>query len=175
MAKCMKIIAWLSIVMTAVFMIIYQIKPFGIFLTFSITAGTISYHFWMRLFVGSVIDALMNNKADYNKKWFRVGKVEQRLYEILKVRKWKKFFPTYNPDVFDKQQHSWSEIAEAMCQSELVHETIVLLSFLPILASLWFGATLVFVLTSVFSSLFDLMFVIIQRYNRPRVLKIIKH
>ncbi len=173
MAKGMKIIAWLSIAITTIFLIIYQIKPFEIFFTFVITAGTISYHFWMRLFVGSVFNLLMNNKADYNQKWFRVGKAEQNLYRILKVKRWKKFSPTYDPNVFDNQQHSWEEIAQAMCQAELVHEINVILSFLPIFSSLWFGAALVFVLTSIFSALFDLIFVLIQRYNRPRVLKML--
>lgn len=173
MAKGMKIIAWLYVLVTTVFLIIYQIKPLEIFFTIVITAATISYHFWMRLFVGGVFNFVLNNKVDYNKKWFRVGKAEQNLYRLLKVKKWKRFFPTYDQNVFDKKQHSWHEIAQAMCQSELVHETIAILSFLPIMFSMWFGAKLVFVLTSIFSALFDLSFVIIQRYNRPRVLQLL--
>lgn len=169
----MRIIAWLSTIATAIFIIAFQIKSLELFLTIAITAGTVCYHFWMRLFVGGVFNLVLNNKIDYNKKWFRVGKAEQNLYRILKVKKWKKFFPTYDPNVFDKRQHSWNEIAQAMCQSELVHETIVILSFLPIFSSLWFGEILVFVLTSLFSALFDLVFVMIQRYNRPRVLKML--
>ncbi|MBQ3133524.1 MAG: hypothetical protein IJC17_04525 [Clostridia bacterium] len=173
MAKGMKTIAWLSILITIIAVIIYQAKPFEIIYTTAITAGTIAYHFWMRLFVGGVFNFLLNNKVDYNKKWFRVGKAEQKLYRILKVKKWKQYFPTYDKNAFDRKQHSWNEIAQAMCQSELVHETIAVLSFLPILSSRWFGATLVFVLTSIFSALFDLTFVMIQRYNRPRVLKLL--
>ena len=173
MAKGMKIVAWLSVLVTAVFFILYKINPRGIFLTAVITAGTVSYHFWMRLFVGGVFDLLLNNKVDYNKKWFRVGKTEQKIYKILKVKQWKKYFPAYEPSVFDTHLHSWDEIAGATCQSELVHETIAVLSLLPIVASIWFGATAVFILTSVFSAMFDLIFVIIQRYNRPRVLKVL--
>lgn len=173
MAKGMKIIALTSVVMTAVFAVLYQIKPLGVFLTLAITAGTVAYHFLMRLLVGGAYALLVNNKVDYNKKWFRVGKTEQKLYKLLKVKGWKKHFPTYDPQAFDKEQHSWSEIAGAMCQAELVHETIILFSFLPILFSHWFGSALVFVLTSIFSALFDLTFVIIQRYNRPRVVKIL--
>jgi len=175
LAKGMKTVAWLSIVVTAVFFIVYKIKPLGIFLTVVITAGTVSYHFWMRLFVGGVLNLLLDNKVDYNKKWFRVGKTEQKLYKILKVKKWKKYLPTYDPSVFDISLHSLDEIAGATCQSELVHEIIAVLSFLPIVASIWFGTTAVFVLTSVFSALFDLTFVIIQRGNRPRVLKVLSH
>ena len=170
----MKILAWVSLIITVLFIIIFQIYPFDVILSLAITAGTTCYHLWMRLLVGYSFNLLLNNKVDYSKKWFRVGKTEQKLYAFLKVKKWKKHFPTYDPSLFDNCQHSWNEIVMAMCQSELVHETIVILSFLPILFSLRFGATLVFVFTSVLSAAFDLTFVIIQRYNRPRVLRIIK-
>lgn len=37
--------------------------------------------------------------------------------------------PTYRPDWFDPRLHSWKEIAQTMCQSEVVHEIIAVLSF----------------------------------------------
>ena len=80
--------------------------------------------------------------------------------------------PTYDADLFDISKHSWDEIAQAMCQSELVHETNVILSFLPIMASVWFGALGVFIITSIMSAVFDLMFVFMQRFNRTRILKL---
>ena len=67
------------------------------------------------------------------------------------------------------------EIAQAMCQAELVHETIVILSFVPVAFSAVFGAFWVFLITSLCAAAFDLMFVIIQRYNRPRIIRLIKH
>ena len=80
--------------------------------------------------------------------------------------------PAYEGDLFDPRKHSWDEIAQAMCQAELVHETIALLSFLPLLAVRWFGSFGVFLITSVLSALLDLMFVTMQRYNRPRVVRL---
>ena len=80
--------------------------------------------------------------------------------------------PTYESELFDPKTHSWAEIAQAMCQAELIHETIVLLSFLPILAGIRFGAYPVFIITSVLAAMVDMMFVIIQRYNRPRILRL---
>lgn len=173
MARNMKIIAWSSLLMTALLWFFYLLQPFELVFTLIITAGTVAYHFWMRLFVGGVLNLAFNNQVDYNKKWFRVSKIELRLYRILRVKNWKRHFPTYDPSVFDSKLHSWHEIAQAMCQSELVHEIIVVLSFLPIAFSTWFGAEFVFALMSILSALFDLTFVIIQRYNRPRVLKMI--
>ena len=46
--------------------------------------------------------------------------------------------------------------------------------FLPILAGNWFGSYPVFVITSILSALFDLMFVAMQRYNRQRIVRLIK-
>ena len=43
-----------------------------------------------------------------------------------------------------------------------------------IIASIWFNSFWVFLITSVAGALFDLMFVIMQRYNRPRVIRMAK-
>ena len=60
-----------------------------------------------------------------------------------------------------------------MCQSELVHETNIVLSFVPLAASVRFDAFPVFLITSICSAAFDLLFVIMQRYNRFRILKMV--
>lgn len=49
-----------------------------------------------------------------------------------------------------------------------------MLSFLPIVSGIWFGAYPVFIITSVLSALFDLIFVVTQRYNRQRVLRLLQ-
>ena len=81
---------------------------------------------------------------------------------------------TYDPSCFDNRIHSWDEIAQAMCQAEVVHEVNVVLSFVPILAAIPFGALWVFVITSVLAACYDGMFVVMQRYNRPRVIRLVK-
>ena len=173
MARGMKILAVVAVLLTVLFAALYAFLPLGVFFSLAITAGTLAYHLLMRLMVGGIYNACLHNRVDYRKRWFVVGETEKKLYNFLKVKQWKKFLPTYDPATFDKKQHSWEEIAGATCQSELVHETIAVLSFLPIVFSVWFGSTLVFVLTSVFSALFDLSFVMLQRYNRPRIIRII--
>lgn len=82
--------------------------------------------------------------------------------------------PTYRPQDFSPKEHSWHEIAQTMCQSEVGHELIIGFSFLPIIASKWFGAFVVFVITSVISAGFDLIFVMMQRYNRDRIQRLIR-
>ena len=71
--------------------------------------------------------------------------------------------PAYRPDTFSSKKHIWDEIAQAMCQSELVHETNIILSFVPLAASLCFGSFWVFFITSLCSAVFDLLFVICKR------------
>ena len=60
-----------------------------------------------------------------------------------------------------------------MCGAEVVHEVILVLSFLPLLAAFPFGSFGVFLITSLLAALYDLSFVIMQRFNRPRILRFI--
>lgn len=173
MAKIVKGIAAFSLAATVILAISYKVTSSGILLPLAITSGTIAYHFVMRLMVGLAFHATMRNKADYRKRWYQVSKREMAVYEKLKVRQWKRRMPTYDPALFDPRLHTWEEIVQAMCQAELVHETIAVLSFLPILAGIWFGEYPVFIVTSVLSAACDIVFVIMQRYNRQRVTKLL--
>ena len=173
MAKIVKGIAAFSLAATVILAISYKVTSSGILLPLAITSGTIAYHFVMRLMVGLAFHATMRNKADYRKRWYQVSKREMAVYEKLKVKQWKRRMPTYDPALFDPRLHTWEEIVEAMCQAELVHETIAVLSFLPILAGIWFGEYPVFIVTSVLSAACDIVFVIMQRYNRQRVTKLL--
>lgn len=154
--------------------IAYRLTQEGVWLTLAITFGTAFYHFFIRLLVGSAYNSLMKNRADTAKKWYQMRPWEKKLYEVLRVKKWKNKMPTYEKDFFDPGLHSWDEIAQAMCQAELVHETSMVIGFLPLLLSVWTGAFLVFLITSAAAACFDLIFVIIQRYNRSRIMKLSK-
>ncbi len=174
MAKAMKRSTLILIILTTGLWTMNSGRNDGPFLSLSITASTFLYHFGMRLFVGAVVNSVMHNHADYNAPWFCPRKWETKLYQMLRIKCWKQKMPTYNPELFDGKKHTMSEIAQAMCQAEIVHEIIVLLSFLPLLAVNYVGAFPVFLITSLLSALFDLSFVMIQRYNRPRIVRILE-
>ena len=142
-------------------------------LPFVITAGTTAYHLEMRLIVGAVFDRLIGNHADLTRRWYQPRRWEAPLYRRLRVKAWKAHLPTFTPGIFDPARHSWHEIAQAMCQSELVHETNAVLSFAPLLLVPLFGELPVFALTSLGAACLDLVFVITQRYNRARLLPLI--
>ena len=139
----------------------------------AITFGTICYHFTMRLLVGFVVDQIMQNRANYSASWFQQQPWESKIYRLLQVKKWKTHFPTYDPSLFDNHKHTMEEIIQATCQAEIVHEVIFVLSFLPLLAAIHFDSFAVFFITSLLSGCFDMIFVIIQRFNRPRLIRIL--
>lgn len=172
MPKIMKSITILSLAIMIVTSIFFHCFNNDIFLTLAITFGTIFYHLGIRLLIGFLYNVRMKNQADYTKKWYQIHTWENKLYKLLNVKSWKNKMPTYNPQSFSNKKHTWNEIAQAMCQSELVHETNVIFSFVPIIATKWFGSFYVFFITSICGAIFDLIFVIMQRYNRPRVIKI---
>ncbi len=172
MAKTMKLTALASAVLTAVCAVIFLKTDIGVFLPLAITFGTVAYHFIMRLAVGYTVNGIMRNRADCTKRWYQLHRCEEKLYRKLGVKTWKDKLPAYDPSLFSVKEHGFEDIAQATCQAEIVHEIIALLSFLPIIAVRWFGTAGVFIVTSVLSAGFDLMFVMIQRYNRPRLVRI---
>lgn len=173
MPKVMKSITIFSFTITIITSILFYCYNKDIYLTLAIAFGTTFYHLGIRLLIGFLYNTGMKNRTDYTKKWYQIHPWENRLYKFLKVKMWKDKMPTYNPLLFSNKEYTWHEIAQAMCQSELIHETNILLSFMPVIASKWLGAFYVFLITSICGSVFDLIFVIMQRYNRARVIKII--
>lgn len=173
MSKVMITITIACLVLTAIAAALFCCLDIDIFLTLAITFGTVFYHFGARLTVGYSLNLIMKNRVDYTKRRYKVRAWEVGLYEFLRVGKWKRILPTYNPDSFSPRKHSWEEIARAMCIAETVHEVCAIISFVPLIAVIWFGAFLVFLITSVCGALLDLVFVAVQRYNRQRVLRVI--
>lgn len=171
--KGMCYLSVLSVLLTIVSVCLYCFWEVAAAQVFAITFGTTAYHFLMRLAVGTVFDVCMKNQADYTQKWYQCRPWETKVYKQLRVKQWKNRLPSYNPDYFDPKKHTWNEIAQAMCQAELVHEVIMILSFVPVLFSCWFGELFVFMITSLCAAGFDMLFVMMQRYNRPRIIKLI--
>lgn len=140
----------------------------------AISFGTTFYHFAMRLAVGLLIDGRYHNHMDDTRKWFAEKAFEQKLYNLIQVKKWKKWLPTFTPQEYSLKKHSIEEIIQVTCQAEVVHEVNMLLSFVPVISAVWFGSLDVFIITSCIAFLFDGLFVIVQRYNRPRLLRLLR-
>ena len=142
-------------------------------LTAAISFGTTAYHFCMRLSVGYLVPMLTGYRFDPQGPWFRPHSWEAKLYKALRVRRWKGRLPTYAPSQFSLETQSPEQILRNMCGAEAVHEIIMVLSLLPIGLSGFFGTPGVFLGTSLAAALFDSLFVIAQRYNRPRLMRVL--
>jgi hypothetical protein len=125
----------------------------------------------MRLLVGTIVPHCI--KSPMARRWFQPKGFEAGLYKKLNVKQWKDHMPTYDPASFSLRENSLEQVVHNSCVSEAVHEVIILFSFIPILFTLLWGALPVFLITSILAALFDSCFVIMQRYNRPRLLRII--
>lgn len=169
----LKATALVTAVSTAALVALYNFRPQSWMLTTAISLGTTCYHFSMRLLAGWIVPALFRNIDPY-RRWFQPHKFETAFYEKLHVKQWKGKLPTYAPEQFDLRINSLRQVIRNTCTAELVHEMIVLLSFIPLLFSHYFGAFSVFLFTSFASGLFDCIFVIAQRYNRPRLVRILE-
>ena len=175
MAAIVKKCALFSVLLMTAFTGIYQFYSNAVVLALAVTAGTTAYHFCMRLVVGTVVNQLPGNWRDWHHFWYQPCVFEAPLYRFLRVKKWKKHMPTYVPEQFDLKTHSADALLQAGCQAEVVHEVIMVCSFFPLFFIRFFGAAPVFILTSAAAALFDSTFVIIQRFNRPRLVRLLEH
>ena len=136
----------------------------------AVVCATVLYHAGMRLFVGLVT----GHGFRPDSPWFSEKPFEKALYRKLRVKKWKAKMPTYSPQTYAVASLPPETIAKTMCRNEVVHELCAVFSLLPILLGFSFGAWWFFVPTSVFGFFADLAFAAIQRYNRPRILRLVR-
>jgi len=169
--RIMYIVSAVSLVLMFVCFGIYRAAGWGILTTLGIISMTVCYHFTIRLFIGNIVDAVMRNEADWRKPWFRQRTFEEKLYKNLKVKRWKDRLPAIEENAFRFGKQPIERIIGATCQSEVIHELDVLASLAAILFAIPFGDLWVFLITSILGAAFDMIFVIMQRYNRPRLLK----
>ena len=170
--KGLERLTWFLVAATAVLIAVYWKTKADWVLSCAISFGTTLYHFLMRLAVGFVIPLCIKS-YNWQSWWFRPRKWETGLYHKLGVRKWKRHLPTFDPNQFSTEHYTLPQIAQNMCQAELVHVVIVIFSFVPLAFVPLFGVFPVFLATSMASALLDCVFIIAQRYNRPRLVRII--
>lgn len=160
--------------------LILALKYHGVCFDIAITAGTIAYHFLMRLAVSFFIIRRMDRKKEIaSKKRFAAGDKEYRFYVKLKVKQWKKFMPTYDRSLFRMSLTEIDDLERSMVQAELVHLWILPLNFVSLLFTfftnepeiyLW-----IFCVTAFLAALTDIVPIIIQRFNLKRLRRIRYH
>ncbi len=105
--------------------------------------------------------------------WEKGGKV----YEKLGIKRWKDILPDMSrvmPDMIKKKltgtdkAKRMDELIAETCAAECVHWALILLSFVLLL---WWRGIWAWAFLLVYNLLGNLPFIIIQRYNRPRLLR----
>lgn len=168
-------IALMSAAMTAILYLMYRVSGNGTAETVYITFLTMTYHLAMRLAVGEAVTLLYRNREfNLSSPVFHIFSFEEKLYARLGVKGWGKKVITAKPEQFDLRELSLEELLHNISQAELVHMIIMLLSFVPLLLIIPYGAPAVFVATSVAACLADLKYVMLQRCNRQKVMRIIE-
>lgn len=131
----------------------------------------------------SFICARMPEKRfSYNRWMFKERKWEKdgRIYEnLFRVRSWKRFLPELSdfiksilPKKYIKE-YSISYLSKYLmesCRAEFTHWNIIASSFVFRLWNDFSGTIVVIIITAVL----NLPYIIIQRYNRPRIIKIME-
>ncbi len=141
-----------------------------IYITFRNTITTIAVHFVIMIISAPAIKLIFNKNFNYDSFWFKSKKGEASLYVFLKVKSWKNRLPIYNSDDYNLKTHTADEIISNMCHAELVHELIALTSYVSIILGKWILDYDILLITSFIYSCFHIMFALVQRYNRQRLI-----
>ena len=131
----------------------------------------IVYHFGTRLFLGVLSK---HWGITYKHPFFNSLPFEKKLYKVLRVRQWRDKVLTFEPDEFLLSKRTLPEIANTMAKAEVDHWMNQGISIVAIFFSLIWGEFPVFLITSVAAMLFDAQFIVVQRFNRPKVVRLIE-
>ena len=112
------------------------------------------------------------NKKYYDCFWFKQFEFEKKLYKKINVKKLKEKIVSYDNSLFSSK-NDLLIIVRNMTQAEIVHEMIFLTSFIPLFLKGFFPYTIFVGFLCFFFAIMHLPFIIVQRFNRPRVLKLI--
>ena len=134
---------------------------------------TIMYHFWVRIIMGNVLK-LFKKHITYKQYFFREKKFEKKFYDFIKVKSWKDKVLTYAPQEFDLKANSLETVANNMAKAELDHWINSLISISTIFFGYISNVFWPFIVSAIFAMAFETQFIVLQRYNRPRVVKIIE-
>lgn len=134
---------------------------------------TIMYHFWVRIIMGNVLK-LFKKHITYKQYFFKEKKFEKKFYDLIKVKSWKDKVLTYAPQEFDLKENSLETVANNMAKAELDHWINSLISISTISFGFFSNVFWPFIVSAIFAMAFETQFIVLQRYNRPRVVKIIE-
>jgi hypothetical protein len=166
---------YVSGILTGLLLLLFLVTGKRIIYLFSLASGWIFYHTFIRLESGDVLN-MLRPSFDYGSRLFRERENETKIYEKMGIRKWKKYLPTYVPGSFDISKRPIRAVIYESCKSETDHIINLVFNFGSVsfclltrdpAGNFWF-----FFLTAVAGGFIETVFIIEQRYNRPRLVKL---
>ena len=139
------------------------------FYPFFVTGLMLLYQILVRAITPRVLNLVHKKPYDSNNFWFRQKVIEKTLYKFFNVKKWKDKLVTYEPKAFSLKHNSIESVIETMCVAEVIHLNLILGALFFMLFGLVFGKLWIFISIGVLSVIWELRFIMAQRYNRPRV------
>ena len=163
----------LTAIASAVIFSIYYTGTFEneAFLWSGVVCFIVLYQFGLRILFGEISKRMNIN---YAHPFYRERGFEKYLYKLLFVRRWKDKVLTFDPDAYNFKNRTLPELARTMSKSELDHWVNVLISIGGMFFALVWGCPEAFIITAVLAILFDAQFIVVQRYNRPIVVRLIE-
>lgn len=157
------------IVLMFVFLALFVRSRNEVMLIIGIVMLNAGYQVITRLLVGSICEGIFENGVNSSSNWFKTSDFEGRFYGSMGIKYLKRALPKVERTDFSLRRQSIQDIIDTGCEIEAEHEMNIGVSMLGILIAIPFGHTWVFIVFAVAAVLYDLLFVAVQRYNRPRL------
>lgn len=162
----------LCVILCCLFFFWYGIVEAEWVFTVGLIMGYTAIHFIIMFATAPIVFMLFRNKYNYRHMWFRPKGFEKKLYRILMLKKWKNKIPTYDQSAYSIQKHNAEKVIQMMCHAEIVHDLIALLSYLPVFVGIYTSHYGLLIALSFSFSIAHLSFVAVQRFNRPRIVRL---
>ena len=168
---------WVHLIIFLVIMVI--VWYVGIFLwsgmdkkkAIRVFATLLSYHIIVRIIWGMAVEHTPLDKFNPDNKLYQSRGFETAYFKKVKVRNWKDNMPVAHPQRWDVREREMEDIIKSSCQAEIDHEGNIILSLITIFFAYDASSFRMLLFTALSASFVDYLFVLIQRFNRPRFVR----
>ena len=168
------LIFWLiaSLILTAISLPLYIKNPDNKHIkNFLLVSLQLLWNFWIRVLSGILFTSFTYNPEA---RWFRINDRDRKWHNFIRVKKWIQHAPTFNPKQYDSTKLSLDEIIQNTCRNEVSHTMYFILTYVPILFSIYFGNYLMTIIVAILVSIHDIFLISLQRFSRDRLNKLNK-
>lgn len=173
MKKFVYVVSIASMVLMFIFFITYFNTKSNNSLVFGISMMAVCYHFISRIAITTMFNSFYTSEiVNPNENRFQQKSFEKGLYRKIKVRRWKNSFSSFDPNNFSLRFYSIDELIFEGCKAEMTHWICLFVGLLSLIFTVWFGAFTIYLAASVIGAIYDLAIIVVQRFNRPRLMKV---